>query len=295
MEQLRSMPEDQYFRLQIRRAREHREIHSPASSWLQQVQQAAAVNQQSPYSQQNNGTGWSHQQQSQHALPFRQSHAPSYIQHLGQRQNLHGPQASSGIVNSGTGMSASNSVDIRHMHQHTKPTTSTSDFNRAQWQSTMPNKFQTPALPLDPQQPVQHFPVQRPSADYRQSSMSSNAIPMADIAHLRDRDWSNAAEQRARDFRLLGIPSMNLHQGQNPQFANTYQPRSIYRGPETSVQPSSTSSIPFSNEIMAQPPAHTVFSEVRQAQVHGFQDAEMQDRPGRGLSELVNHPGFSNV
>ncbi|KAH7406624.1 hypothetical protein DE146DRAFT_647967 [Phaeosphaeria sp. MPI-PUGE-AT-0046c] len=102
--------EDQYLRTQVRRAREYREMHPPALSCLQQVQRAAGGNQLLPYSQQNNDAEWTHPQQSQHELPSRPTHAPSYIQHLGQRQSPYVSPGLSGDANVDTSMRASFSV-----------------------------------------------------------------------------------------------------------------------------------------------------------------------------------------
>lgn len=117
---------------------------------------------------------------------------------------------------------------------------------------------------------------------------------MSDIAHLRGKDWSNAAEQRARDFRMHGVTGLNLHQHQNQSSPNDYPPASMYPVPNPSTQPSSSATIPFHSGIAAPLPDHIVIPHTQQS-YQQTQDVKMQDRPEAGVAGFQNHPGFSNV
>lgn len=272
---------DQYFREQIRRAREPRPRQPPAPpSWVKQIQQADGVNQPHLYINQNTGRGWVPQQQ-------QPQQAPSYIQQLGQRQSPYVPQGHGRSGNNVFNMPASGRSSTATMSHNVHATSGATHLSGGHLQNNTPTNPQAHSPHIPPQQRTQQFPVQPPAAPNTQPPASRADIPMGDLSHLRGKDWSNAAEQRAREFRLQGVSGMNLHQHQSQLPSNGGPPVSMYQVSRPPTQPSPSATIPSNNGATAPAPDHIVIPHT--------EDVEMQDRPQAGESGFMNHPGFSNV
>ncbi|KAF2032841.1 hypothetical protein EK21DRAFT_86851 [Setomelanomma holmii] len=217
-----TVADDQYFRYQnLLSQRRQRQDHPIDPNWPQQLQNAAAI----PHTQEHPslqipGRGWTYGQPPVYGLPPHQVQAPTYVQHLGQRDAAYGDQAfSTGFpalnrASAGSGMQqAAHAPYVPHTswdatnHSLIPPALHPQDTPMmTAWQQ---HRRPLPILhkpvvgsPLN--SPMHRGPVHNDDAAMAQSNLHSSAnIPVSDIAHLRGQDWNDAAEQRVREFSLL--------------------------------------------------------------------------------------------